>query len=331
MKSTTQPKRRRSITLPIAPPPMAPSAIAASWVSARRPNRERGDHADRQAGEHEMAPLAEPGQQVEGHAAISHHGQVEHRGQHDRRAPRQVDRRQDRPFADLVGEQHQHGDEQPLADMAIPPMVSSREFTRAGLTRPAGRPVRTPPRRRSAQSAGCLGCWPTSCNTRQQRTHLVPGAASTFMPIAGLPAAVGTGTAAGSFGSAIDTPDTISVSAQSSAERGDCSPSGKTSVTQACSEDPIRPDRRASSRLAVTACRLRRISRQRNPSASPRQDAGSVGNSRRCTLSASPKRAPQASSAVKHSTGASQVVRQRCRWSSTVRAARRRGLSGRSQ
>ena len=74
----------------------------------------------------------------------------------------------------------------------------------------------------------------------------------------------------------------------------------------------------------VTLAALRRGSRpSARPSAGSCQDGGDRREQAcRCTLPSSDgNRASQASSAVKHSTGASQAVRQRCRWSSTVRAA----------
>ena len=63
-------------------------------------------------------------------------------------------------------------------------------------------------------------------------------------------------------------------------------------------------------------------------SASSRHSAGTSGKTCKWTLPSSPKRAPQASSAVNTKVGASQVHRQRCSASSTVLAARRRRLSG---
>ena len=101
-------------------------------------------------------------------------------------------------------------------------------------------------------------------------------------------------------------------------------------VTLACSEEPISPERRSSSSMPVAVARVARSAAQRSASASSRHSAGSTGKSCRCTLSVSlGKRDSQASSAVKASTGASQAQRQRCSTSSTVRALRRRWLSGR--
>ena len=74
---------------------------------------------------------------------------------------------------------------------------------------------------------------------------------------------------------------------------------------------------------------------QRRASLSSRQEPGTSGNVRRCTLSSAapvaPGRASHASSAVKQRMGASQAVRQENRVCITVRTERRRSESGRSQ
>ena len=95
---------------------------------------------------------------------------------------------------------------------------------------------------------------------------------------------------------------------------------------------PISFSARATSSAAVAWPRSARICAQRSPSAGSSQASGTATNCSRWMLPSSEgKRASHASSAVKHSTGASQAVSARCRWSSTVRTARRRRLSGPSQ
>ena len=84
MKSTTAPKRMRSITLPMAPPAMAPRAIATSRVSARRSQRPRATTiASGDGGEQQRAPAAIGLEQAEGDALVPHHGEAEHRQQVD--------------------------------------------------------------------------------------------------------------------------------------------------------------------------------------------------------------------------------------------------------
>ena len=85
---------------------------------------------------------------------------------------------------------------------------------------------------------------------------------------------------------------------------------------------------RSTSSAPVTTRRRLRSLRHFSASASSRQDAGTSGNDSRCTDAAAGSRASHASSAVKHSIGASQVTVQRNRWSSTVRQAlaRQRGI-----
>ena len=112
----------------------------------------------------------------------------------------------------------------------------------------------------------------------------------------------------------IRTEETIAIS-DHAASSSKCSCSAFSgSSTAACSEDPI--DVRLAGLLdrhgdaAANSCE----SSPTSPPAPHRaRHAGSVGNSSRCTLTSSPNRAHQASSAVKHSTGASQVHRHRCR------------------
>ena len=69
---------------------------------------------------------------------------------------------------------------------------------------------------------------------------------------------------------------------------------------------------RASSKGTVMRRRIDRMVSHFAASAGSRQAWGGVWNRSRCTLVSSPKRAVQASSAVKQSTGASHVHKYRC-------------------
>ena len=87
--------------------------------------------------------------------------------------------------------------------------------------------------------------------------------------------------------------------------------------------DPIRLLARSISSAPVTTRRTRLISFHTFASASSRHAGGIAGNGSRWTEAAPGNRDCQASSAVKHSIGASQVTMARKTWSSTVRQALR--------
>ena len=99
----------------------------------------------------------------------------------------------------------------------------------------------------------------------------------------------------------------------------------------ASSAEPIRLSRRSTSRAPVTARVTCSIRRHRWASASSVHSAGVSGNTRRALGPAFGKRVAQASSMVKAAMGASQMVSRSNTASITVRAARRRSESGRSQ
>ena len=95
---------------------------------------------------------------------------------------------------------------------------------------------------------------------------------------------------------------------------------------------PMRLSRRSTSSAPVTTRRARRMPSHFAARAASCQSRGVSGKSTRWTELSSPgKRASQTSSMVKGSIGASQVTRRWNRASSTVRAARRRGLVAASQ
>ena len=99
----------------------------------------------------------------------------------------------------------------------------------------------------------------------------------------------------------------------------------------ASSAPPMRFSRRSISSAPVTTRVTASTWDQRAASASLRQAAGVAGKTRRLLEPASGKRVVQASSMVKGASGDSQMVRRSNTRSITVRAARRRTASGRSQ
>ncbi len=106
----------------------------------------------------------------------------------------------------------------------------------------------------------------------------------------------------------------------------------KWTLGAASSDDPIRFSLRSTSSAPVIASRTHCCTfDQRVPSTSFRHSAGVSGISRMALEPPSGKRLVQASSMVKGISGASQAVRRSNIRSITVRQARRRRESGRSQ
>ena len=169
MKSTTAPKRSRSITLPIAPPAMAPSATAASRArpgAAKHRARRRLPAPRRRARANSTPPrpLSSPKVTPRFQTIV----EVEHRQQHDLADFRQIEHVQHPPLAGLVGRQHEHSASRPRPSDRCGSCRRRRSHHAAARHT---RPDSTASAQR-AQSPGWPGCWPTSGSTRQQRAHL---------------------------------------------------------------------------------------------------------------------------------------------------------------
>ena len=162
---------------------------------------------------------------------------------------------------------------------------------------------RTRPRRRSGRRApGGRAAGPTSGSTRQQRAHFDASGdrIRATVPPAGRARRYARHNrdlgpffvrSAGSLLRASTTARQL--------------PASEEPICPRAAPPPERPVMRAPDRADLGPLAPR--------AGSSRQRPGSSGKSCRCTLSCSPNRAPHASSAVKHSTGASQMVRHRCK------------------
>ena len=147
MKSTTAPNRSRSMTLPTAPPAMAPSAAPVSAESARRSHRASATTiTQRQHRQHHPAPGAQPVQQPERDPAVPHHDEIEHRQQTDAPNLRQPQPVQHPVLARLIGREHQQRNDDAQQRVTIAPHAAARQ-TRPDSTASAQR----------AHSAGCAG------------------------------------------------------------------------------------------------------------------------------------------------------------------------------
>ena len=147
-------------------------------LGAPQPDPERHHHAERHPGQQQVAPLAEAGQQAESHAAVPHHGEVEHRQQDDLAALGQVGstmrihhllawsassttRAATRPSrvrrlrVIRWGRGQRMSQETPSPFPQTPPARGGGDpgFRPSVVTPRAGKPARTPPRRRSARRA----------------------------------------------------------------------------------------------------------------------------------------------------------------------------------
>ena len=172
---------------------------------------------------------------------------------------------------------------------------------------------------------------PTSGRIFQQRAHFSPSARW------GTTATPGTSSSAkapaGAGSAARVTSEVMQTSAKSTEARAARSAASARWTAGAASRlAPMRFSRRSISSAPVTTRRTRRIASHLAARRASCQSRGVAGKSSRCTELSSPgKRVSQTSSMVKGSIGASQVTRRWKRASSTVRAARRRGLVAASQ
>src|SRR5229473_3922276 len=165
--------------------------------------------------------------------------------------------------------------------------------------------------------------WPTSGNTRQQRSQRCPVGGPTTTPISATSGSVNA-PSGGAPARAVPA-EVMHSSARSTSRSNGRSRSGTNNSTAACRLEPMRFAARSTSRAPVTTRRTSRSSAQRAPSAGSCQALGTSRNNSRWTLcpGTSPWRASQASSEVKARIGASQRTRQSKVRSSTVRVARR--------
>ena len=238
-----------------------------------------------------MCPqVAEAGQQAEGDAAVPHHGQVQHRQQHDLAELRQVDAVQHPPFAGLVG----------ASQHAAAPASTSPSAVMPSAAHAAPRRQTRPRSTASAQRRHSAGCAGWRADLRQH-----PPAAGAF----GAGRRRDRRAAARPRSGTVRTAETMAISAHSVVgqqrrllRRAAAASPRPAATTRACLAARAVLDRHGDA-AADGADRLP-LRRQRVVAPGGRQRRGRAADAR---CSASPKRAAQASSAVKHSTGASQV------------------------
>ncbi|TMV07671.1 adenylate/guanylate cyclase domain-containing protein [Ruegeria sediminis] len=168
---------------------------------------------------------------------------------------------------------------------------------------------------------------PTSGRIFQHRWHFSPSAISKTTPT---PSTSGRRNASAGAGSPVTVkPEVMHISSMSIWRSRARTPLSSTCTTGAASRlEPMTLSRRWISSAAVTTRRTRRTLATFASFSRSRHAAGVSGKSTRCTELSSPEyRSSQTSSIVKTRIGDSQVVSRWNRMSSTVRAARRRGLS----
>src|SRR5438067_2494582 len=236
----------------------------------QRKHDDRREHREDPEAERGLAGLVE---HAEADAAVAGQHEIEERGDRNEmvRATRLAEVPQHPQFAELIKERHERrhgeaeGDHYPAAASGIPA--------------PAPRSITSAQR---WQRSSCPGTWPTSGNTRQQRSHRSPGASETTTPISGTSGRVKA--VAGGGAASTAAAEVMHSSARSTSPSAATEDTGAKMRTAACRLDPMRFCARSNSRAPVTTRRTSRRASQRAAKVGSFHSAGTSVKSSRWTL-----------------------------------------------